>query len=77
VFSPSGRRSTCRPHSGATEVRLIIEVSEGKLIILVADNGHGFDLATKSSGGEGIQACAIAWNTWAETVTSGADRRWN
>jgi len=42
-------------HSGATEVRLIIEVSEGKLIILVADNGHGFDLATKSSGGEGIQ----------------------
>jgi signal transduction histidine kinase len=41
-------------HSGATEVRLIIEVSGGKLIILVADNGHGFDLANQSPGGEGI-----------------------
>jgi signal transduction histidine kinase len=42
-------------HSGATEVRLRIEVAQGDLIILIADNGHGFDLATESPRGEGLQ----------------------
>jgi signal transduction histidine kinase len=42
-------------HSGATEVRLRIDVSDRELIILVADNGHGFDSTTQVAGGEGLQ----------------------
>jgi signal transduction histidine kinase len=42
-------------HSGATEVRLKIEVSDRELIILVADNGQGFDSTTQVAGGEGLE----------------------
>ena len=42
-------------HSAATEVRLKIEVVGRELIILVADNGHGFDSAAATAGGEGLR----------------------
>jgi signal transduction histidine kinase len=42
-------------HSGATEVRLKIEVGEGDLVISIADNGHGFNYATQGPGGEGLE----------------------
>ena len=41
-------------HSGATEVRIKIDVSDRELIILVADNGHGFDPTAQVAGGEGL-----------------------
>lgn len=41
-------------HSGATKVRMRIDVSDRELIILVADNGQGFN-TTQVAGGEGLQ----------------------
>jgi signal transduction histidine kinase len=42
-------------HSGAEEVRLKVEVLHGHLIILVADNGRGFDTAGGAAEGEGLK----------------------
>jgi len=41
-------------HSGATEVQVKIDVSDRELIIMVADNGHGFDTAAPLASGEGL-----------------------
>lgn len=42
-------------HSGAAEVRLKIEVAEGELVIMVMDNGQGFDISVGAPSGEGFQ----------------------
>jgi len=41
-------------HSGATEVRLVIEVSAEQLLLLITDNGHGFDAGHTEPGADGL-----------------------
>jgi len=41
-------------HSGATEVWLRLAVREHTLVISVEDDGHGFDPATASEHGNGL-----------------------
>jgi signal transduction histidine kinase len=41
-------------HSGATQVRLRIEIVDGQLIISVSDNGCGLEAATLAPGKDGI-----------------------
>lgn len=41
-------------HSGATEVRLTIEVSNEQLLLCVKDNGCGFDASRKEPGADGL-----------------------
>jgi signal transduction histidine kinase len=41
-------------HSGASEVRIAMNVIGGALIIAVTDNGRGFDSAPGTPGGDGL-----------------------
>lgn len=41
-------------HSGATEVRLAIEVSAEQLLLSITDNGHGFDPGRTEPGADGL-----------------------
>ena len=41
-------------HSGATEVRIAMEVKDNQLKISVADNGKGFDFAAAVPGSDGV-----------------------
>jgi signal transduction histidine kinase len=41
-------------HSGATEVVLSIHLAVNRVVVIVEDNGHGFDLATASPGRNGL-----------------------
>jgi ligand-binding sensor domain-containing protein/signal transduction histidine kinase len=42
-------------HSGATEVRVNVSCEHGRLVILVEDNGRGFDPAQQSGGRNGLE----------------------
>ncbi len=41
-------------HSGATEVRLGIQVGQGELLLVVADNGRGLPLSARTGGMDGV-----------------------
>lgn len=41
-------------HSGATEVRVTLQLDDAKLTIVIADNGHGFDLNLVNGDGNGL-----------------------
>ncbi len=43
-------------HSGASEVHLRIDVIADELLLQVADNGHGFEMAHQSPGSDGIRS---------------------
>src|SRR5262249_2132161 len=40
-------------HSGASEIRIDVSIENTKLQIIVADNGHGFDLNALAAGRHG------------------------
>ncbi len=42
-------------HANALEISISTRFSEGKLVVLVADNGKGFDVAEKKSTGLGLR----------------------
>jgi len=41
-------------HAGATQVWLRISMTEGQLVVVVADNGRGFELRSRQVAGDGI-----------------------
>jgi two-component system NarL family sensor kinase len=60
-------------HSGATEATIALSAEEGRLVLTVTDNGHGFDTSARNSG---IGLRAIGENAasmgGSSTINSGA-----
>jgi signal transduction histidine kinase len=61
-------------HSGATEASVLLVTDDGRLVLTITDNGHGFDTSAKNSG---IGLKAIAENAASmggnSDITSGAE----